>query len=245
MPIVPDRPGTQSASSLLQWLGGGDLRSDGHANEVACLVERHPEALEDLLAGLADSSDVIRGRSADALEKVGRQHPDWLLPYLDTLLKTARDDPLAVVRWHLAMLLGHLAVYRERVRAIMGPLLDLLRDPSALVRCWTVTSLCITGRLYPEWADGLLDSVSALQHDPSAAVRHRASVASCLLLDTGMPMPAGWIKSDRVAARFAELKGHETSKGPAKQRSPSLSGKAWSCDESHVSGMQWTRRMSP
>jgi HEAT repeat protein len=203
-------PSTPGEPSLRQWLGGGDLRSDGHANEVASFVEGHPEALEDLLAGLSDSSDVIRGRVADALEKVGRHHPDWVVPYLDSLIKTAGADPLPMVRWHLAMLLGHLAVYRDQVQAITGILQELLRDPSAFVRSWAVTSLCTIGRLYPERANGLLGDVAALHGDPSAAVRHRANRALRLLLDPSLPVPAGGIKSSRVNARLSELVARET-----------------------------------
>ena len=41
-------------NQVLSWLSGGDLRSDGMANEVADFVLENPTAFEDLFAGLSD-----------------------------------------------------------------------------------------------------------------------------------------------------------------------------------------------
>lgn len=51
-------------NQLLEWLSGGDLRSDGMANEAADFVLAHPELLGELLAGLDQPEDLIRGRPA-------------------------------------------------------------------------------------------------------------------------------------------------------------------------------------
>jgi hypothetical protein len=63
-------------NQILSWLSGGDLRSDGMANEAAALVIENPQVIEDLFAGLRASDDIVRGRTADALEKVARVKPD-------------------------------------------------------------------------------------------------------------------------------------------------------------------------
>jgi hypothetical protein len=59
-------------NTLLQKLSGGDLRSDGRADEVAEEVTRNPRLLGQLFEGLSEHDDVIRARTAHALERVSR-----------------------------------------------------------------------------------------------------------------------------------------------------------------------------
>ena len=56
-------------NTLLRKLSGGDLRSDGSANEVAGEVVRNPQLFEQLLEGLGEPDDVVRARTVHALEK--------------------------------------------------------------------------------------------------------------------------------------------------------------------------------
>ena len=63
-------------NQVLAWLSGGDLRSDGMANEVAEFVLENPAMFADLYAGLSEVDDLMRGRTADALEKVARKRTD-------------------------------------------------------------------------------------------------------------------------------------------------------------------------
>jgi hypothetical protein len=63
-------------NDLLRLLTGGDLRSDGQANEVADFVMANPSRLNDLLDGLQDINDVVRGRTAHAIERISRTHPE-------------------------------------------------------------------------------------------------------------------------------------------------------------------------
>lgn len=65
-------------NQTLTWLSGSDLRSDGMANEAAQFVLDNPQVFENLFSGLPEPDDVVRGRTADALEKVSRGRPDLL-----------------------------------------------------------------------------------------------------------------------------------------------------------------------
>jgi hypothetical protein len=73
---------TNEVNQMLTWLSGGDLRSDGMANEAAQFVLENPQIIDDLMVGLNEPDDVIRGRTADALEKVARERPDLLIDHL-------------------------------------------------------------------------------------------------------------------------------------------------------------------
>ena len=188
-----------TSNQLLDMLSGGDLRSDGMANEVVAIVLANEELIEDLYDGLGEEDEVVRGRTADALEKVVRSKPDLLLDHLQDLIRTAHSDPIAMVRWHLAMILGHLVIYEKLVDKIRGALIAMLQDKSAITKSWTISSLTIIGRLYPEYRTEIVLAISELQWSDSAAIRTRVRTALDILADDSAPFPAGWCKSEHLS----------------------------------------------
>jgi HEAT repeat protein len=179
-------------NDLLQQLSGGDLRSDMYANEVADVVLAVPELLEQLLAGLDHEEDVVRGRTAHALERISRSRPDLLSQHLTTLLLAAGDD-LPVVRWHVAMTLANLAL-EVRAVVLQASLLGMLDDESVFVKSWAISGLAILGTLHPELGNAFIPALQELQDDRSVAIRSRVRKALATLRD-GAPLPAGWVKS--------------------------------------------------
>jgi HEAT repeat protein len=186
----------KTMSQLLGWLSGGDLRSDGLANEAAQFILQNPDLLGELLVGLNDPDDVIRGHAADSLEKVARIRPDLLAGHLSELISSAEGDCVAMVRWHIAMILGHLAGCEGVVNRATPVLLRLLEDPSVFVRSWAIVSLCILARRAPERRREILNAVARLQSDPSVAIRSKVRKAMNVLTDDRMPFPQGWVKSE-------------------------------------------------
>jgi HEAT repeat protein len=190
---------TEPTNPLLTWLSGarpdGGLRSDGVADQVAAFVLEYPPALEDLLIGLESPEDVVRGRSADALEKVAREQPAWLVPHIPIFIQASRTDKVAMVKMHLAMLLGHLVVCGEMIDPIEAALFDLLAGHGAFTRSWAITSLCILARRYPDKESRIIQRIARLDSDPSIAVRTRARKALAALGKPGARLPNGWIKS--------------------------------------------------
>ena len=183
-------------SHLAGWLSSGDLRSDGLANEAAQFILQNPDFLGDLLAGLNDPDEAIRGHAADALEKVARARPDLVINHLMELVLIAESDGVAMVRWHIAMILGHLAGFEGVVDQTAPVLLRLLDDPSVFVKSWAIVSLCIFARKTPEWRQEILNGIASLQSDSSIAIRSKVRKAVNLLLDEAAPFPKGWVKSD-------------------------------------------------
>lgn len=185
----------EEKNQILTWLSGGDLRSDGMANEAARVVLDNPAIIDDLVAGLSESDDVIRARTADALEKVAREMPDLLKGYLQQLIDLAETEQVPAVKMHLAMLFGHLAVYEEMLEQLILVLYYLLEDESVFTRSWAIASLCIIGRKYPIENQRILNKLSQLQSDPSVAIRSRIAKAVVLLTNPEKEFPKGWIKS--------------------------------------------------
>jgi HEAT repeat protein len=185
-------------NGIRELLSGGDLRSDGLADEAAEYVLENPELFEELLYGLGEADEVIRGRAADALEKVARERPDLFVDRVGDLIAVLECDKVPMVRWHLAMIFGHLAGDKEVVEQVTPKLLALLEDSSVFVKSWAVTSLCIIGRKYPEWRDKVTTQVQLLDSDPSVAIRSRVRKALELLNDDEVTFPKGWIKSKNL-----------------------------------------------
>jgi len=185
-------------SSIAEWLSSGDLRSDGAANEVVDLVLQNPDLIEDVLAALRVGDDVVRGHAADALEKIARSLPALLGDHVDEIMTTARRDEVPMVRWHLAMILGHLSLYEERVEDLRETLVYLLDDSSVFVQSWSIVSLCIIARVYPQRSGEIFSKIERLKQSESPAVRTKVRQAVRLLGDPGQPFPKGWIKSKRL-----------------------------------------------
>ena len=182
-------------NQILSWLSGGDLRSDGMVNEAAAFVIENPQVFEDLFAGLRVSDDVVRGRTADALEKVARVKPDLMINLIPDLIQIAETDQIPMVKMHLAMLFGHLVACNQDIDEIQNMLLNLLQDDSVFTRSWAIVSLCIIGRRFPKECNKLIESIAPLQTDSSVAIRTRAQKALNILTNENVPFPQGWIKS--------------------------------------------------
>jgi len=181
---------------ILEWLSGGDLRSDGMADEVAAVVLKNPQLFEDIYAGLDQTHDVIRARTADTLEKISRAKPELLKDHLPQLVLLAKEDPVAMVRMHLAMIFGHLSIYEELVEDLISTLLHMLDDHSVFTKSWAIVSLCIIARKYPTTREQIVSPIVALQNDSSTAIRTKVRYARGVLTDEGRPFPKGWIKSE-------------------------------------------------
>ena len=185
-------------NEILVWLSGGDLRSDGLADEVSAAVLQSPGLFEDLYAGLSESDDVIRGRTADALEKISRQRPDLIAAHLPELVDLSSSDQVPMVKMHLAMIFGHLVLYEELIDILQSALFDLLEAESVFAKSWAIVSLCIIGRIYPQKSDRIVNRISQLQTDSSIAIRSRAGKALNIMTNPSVSFPDGWIKSEII-----------------------------------------------
>jgi len=185
-------------NQILQWLGGGDLRSDGLADLAAEFILENPSVLPDLFDGLHSPDNVVRGRTADALEKVARFEPAILVKQTPQIIEIAINDRISMVKMHLAMLLGHLVPCGEYIEEITRALFTLLLDGTAFTKSWTIVSLCIVGVIYPEKQKDIFDEIAKYQDDQSIAVRTRVRNGLIVLGKKGAKFPKGWIKSNHL-----------------------------------------------
>ena len=176
-------------------LSQGDLTSDGLANECVRIVRSQPQLLPDLVDALASETPAVRGHAADALEKVARTLPREIAAWLPQIVEAGLHDELPMVRWHMAMVLGHLSPVRKTVPTSIRTLLRQLADPSPFVRSWAITSLCRLGRDHPSEQPRIAPRIAKLTADPRPSVAKRARTALRLLMCPEDRPPTSWVKT--------------------------------------------------
>jgi HEAT repeat protein len=182
-------------NELLVLLSGGNLLSDGRANEAADRVLAQPQLIDQLVEGLSASEDVIRARTAHALERISRSQPELVHQLLPQFKKMALSDPVPMVKWHMAMIFGNLPLVLEELVQVIPILFQMLDDPSVFVKSWAIVSLTILGRRHPVKRTQIAEQIRRLQNDQSTAVRHKVLKALKVLESEAEPIPAGWVKS--------------------------------------------------
>ena len=182
-------------NELLKELGGGDLRSDGKANEVAEKVIKNPKLLKMLVEGLDEPDDIIRARTAHAFEKISRTNPEMLEGLTPQLIELVYKDMVPMVKWHLAMIFGSIPFPEKEADKIISVLLHFLEDESVFVKSWSIVSLCIIDRKNKLKRGEIINKIRALQNHESIAIRSKVKKALKVLENENEPMPLGWIKA--------------------------------------------------
>lgn len=181
-------------NKLLQRITGGNLLSDGESKEVAEFVLEHPEQISDLFEGLYEKEDVVRARTADALEFVSRKRPDLLKGQLPLLTELAVNDSVDMVRWHTAMIFANLEYEDSQLSDILPVLFHMLEDKSNMVKSWAISTLAILGTGNPEKKCEIVSHLKPLLSFNGPSVSNRAKKALAAL-EQDKSLPKGWQKN--------------------------------------------------
>jgi hypothetical protein len=126
---------------VLKKLAGGDRRSVGRVSEVVAEVFNDPSLFEVVFNGMLSDDPVIRMRSADAVEKITQEHPEYLQPYKKKLIQQVARINQQEVRWHVAQMFPRLELSKEEQAVIVEILLDYLNDKSKIVKTFSIQAL--------------------------------------------------------------------------------------------------------
>jgi hypothetical protein len=159
-------------------LRGGRPNSLGRAEEVVDIVLADSRRLDELFEGLADPDELVRMRAGDALEKVCRHQPRWLVPYVDRLLDETGAIEQPSVQWHVAQILQQLR--GELSDGQVARATELLKRNLARSQDWIV--LNVTMDVLADWAQddaalsrSLIPELERLRRDERKSVAKRAS----------------------------------------------------------------------
>lgn len=173
-----------SANVLLQRITP-DPTSAKDAEAVVGEVLAHPESLPLLVEGLEDPAEIIRAKTAHAMERIAAARPDLLAGYIPTISRFARSDPVDMVRLHMAMILGEIPVERRDLDRVIGTLEHLLaEDDNLFVKSRAIVSLTNIGIRAPTRKPGIVDAIWPYREHGSGILQARAARA-IEVLETG------------------------------------------------------------
>lgn len=125
--------------TILDIIRGGDKRSLKGVDETVQLVLANPEKLSELYNCLFYDDEIVKMRASDALEKICRQRPDLLEPYLDKLIDDVAQVKQPSIQWHLAQIFSEVKLSsRQKESAI-----KIMRDNLDKMDDWIVVNLTL------------------------------------------------------------------------------------------------------
>ncbi|HJQ08049.1 MAG TPA: hypothetical protein VJ836_01050 [Candidatus Saccharimonadales bacterium] len=110
---------------------GGHANSLGRVNEVIEHVLKDRKRLDELYGCLFADDAWVKMRAADALEKICRQHPDWILPYIDRFSQELAPDKQPSIQWHLAQIYRQVPLAQDQKHFAINWLKGLLSASEA------------------------------------------------------------------------------------------------------------------
>lgn len=135
---------TKTLEELL--LIGGHANSLGKTNEVITMVLQNKVLLAELYECMLNGDTWVRMRAADAFEKICREHPDWIEPYVDKLQsQLSGADQQASIKWHLAQIYPQITLTTKQKEFA----LTWLKSQVATINVdWIVAANCLKSLLF-------------------------------------------------------------------------------------------------
>lgn len=105
--------------SFLEMLAiGGKSNSLGRTSEVIEAVIKDRSRIEELYACTLNKDPWVRMRAIDAIEKISRQHPDWILPFVERFSADLHGSTQPSIQWHLAQIYRQIDLEDTQVTVI-------------------------------------------------------------------------------------------------------------------------------
>lgn len=106
---------------------GGKSNSLSKVDEVIREVLKDKTLLNELYGCMFSQDPWVRMRAADAFEKVCRQHPEWIEPYINKMqAELSGLDQQPSIQWHLAQIYQEVNLTDEQKRKALSWLAKVL-----------------------------------------------------------------------------------------------------------------------
>lgn len=110
--------GAMINESLRRLLTGGDLRSIAGSDDAVNMVKNQHD-FDELISFIFDSDRLLAMRAVDAVEKITRLHPEYLVTHAEDIVELVEVANHKELKWHLALLLARLDLQEDtRVQAL-------------------------------------------------------------------------------------------------------------------------------
>ena len=119
---------------------GGKSNALGRTDEVIEMVLNDKHRLEELYRCTFDEDAWVRMRAIDAVEKIGREKPDWLMPYIDKFQSELALSDQSSIQWHLAQIYRQISLTPSQKNNAIRWLNKVLLTPEI---DWIVAANCM------------------------------------------------------------------------------------------------------
>lgn len=159
-------------------LTGGHPNSLGRTVEVVEIVLADRDRLEELYACYRSDDEVVRLRTSNALKRISREKPEWLVPLIDGFLTEIADLDQASAQWTLADLFETLAplltpAQRQQAEAVLKR--NLAHHHDWIVLNQTMKTLGAWAKTDPALKDWLVPHLERLSGDGRKSVAKTAA----------------------------------------------------------------------
>ena len=161
---------------LINYLKGGDLRSNAKAKELATLIKTQKD-FDALFHYLHSKDRLLIMRAADVLEEITRVHPKYLLSHQRDILQFLKTAKHKEFKWHLAQMVGRLRFTPVQRQEVSDALTSWVTDSSEskIVRVNALQALYDINKQYHERDEELQELIGNLKKEkiPSLTSRIR------------------------------------------------------------------------
>jgi uncharacterized membrane-anchored protein YjiN (DUF445 family) len=160
--------------NILALLTGSDRRSIGHSDQVVAMVSANFRLFPQLIAGLWAEDPLVRMRAADAVEKVTRNHPEWLQPHKNELLGLMAEAAEQELLWHLAAMVPRLLLNTKERQQAISLLTRYLEDRSSIVKTFALQGLADFATQDPSLRRAVMETLREAARNGTRAMKARS-----------------------------------------------------------------------
>lgn len=162
---------------ILEKLAGGDLRSIGRSDAVAREV-RSQRQFDELAEGLTHPDRLVVMRAADAVEKITREHPEFLAAHKRTVLLLLNRGEDKELKWHLGLLVPRLELSKSELGKVWARLTRWALDmkESRIVRVNAIQGLFELSRKTPALRGDYELTLTQLEREEIPSIRARIRI---------------------------------------------------------------------
>jgi hypothetical protein len=159
---------------FISLLSGNDLRSIGLSNSIVKNIRVQKE-FDKLFSCLVHENSVVVMRSADAVEKITRQHPEYLFPHTAELYRLLEHAHQKELKWHIAQLITRVHHTAAKLNRVVKTLTAWALDQyeSKIVRVNAIQGLSELAVQYPKLKINFMRIINIVEKENIPSINAR------------------------------------------------------------------------
>jgi hypothetical protein len=172
--LAPGAWETKPSATIRPLLSGGDRRSIAESRRARVLIERDPSLVSELVALTADTDWLVAQRALDLLEKLAREHADWIERHKNVFIGPLAASDKWEIRLQIVRALPLFHWSQAQERRVEEILLENVRFPQTFVRAWALDGLATLAERRADLMPVVRRHLRAFERSSSKALQARA-----------------------------------------------------------------------